>query len=81
MKASFNPTCDRYGHILTAATASPPVMALFAFPTAEKIARFRAAPRTGFSAGSSRERGQANPGGLNRRPVSGGSLQRELVNR
>ena len=81
MKGSFSPTCDRYGHILTAATGSPPVMALFTIPTAEEIPLFREVPRTGVSAASSCERGQTNPGGLNRRPVSGGSLQRELVHR
>jgi hypothetical protein len=40
MKGSFNPTCDRYGHMLTGVGGSPQVMAPFVFPTAEEIALF-----------------------------------------
>ena len=40
MKHSFNPTCDRYGHILTGLGGSPQVMAPFVFPTAEEMAFF-----------------------------------------
>jgi nucleotide-binding universal stress UspA family protein len=38
MKHSFNPTCDRYGHLLTGLGGSPQVMAPFVFPTAEEMA-------------------------------------------
>jgi nucleotide-binding universal stress UspA family protein len=38
MKGLFNPTCDRYGHILTGLGVSPEVMAPFVFPTAEEMA-------------------------------------------
>jgi len=38
MKHLFNPTCDRYGHILTGVGISPQVMPPFVFPTAEEMA-------------------------------------------
>jgi hypothetical protein len=38
MKGPFNPSCDRYGHLLTSVGGSPQVMAPFTFPTAEEIA-------------------------------------------
>jgi nucleotide-binding universal stress UspA family protein len=40
MKGSFNPTCDRHGHMLTGVGGSPQVMAPFVLPTAEEIALF-----------------------------------------
>jgi hypothetical protein len=80
MKNLFSPTCDRYGHILTTVTGSSPVVALFAFPTAEEMAPFRGTPRTGRPARSSPERGLPNPGGVIRCPLSNASLRRKLVN-
>jgi len=38
MKGSFNPTCDRHGHMLTGVGSSPQLMAPFVCPTAEEIA-------------------------------------------
>jgi len=38
MKHSFNPTCDRHGHIITGVGISPQVIAPFVFPTAEEMA-------------------------------------------
>jgi hypothetical protein len=38
MKRSFNPTCDRHGHLLTGLGVSPQAMEPFVFPTAEEMA-------------------------------------------
>jgi nucleotide-binding universal stress UspA family protein len=38
MKRSFNPTCDRHGHLLTGLGGSPQAMEPFFFPTAEDMA-------------------------------------------
>ena len=38
MKRSFNPTCDRHGHLLTGLGVPPQAMQPFVFPTAEEMA-------------------------------------------
>jgi len=38
MKGSFNPTCDRHGHILTGVGGFQQAMEPFLFPTAEEMA-------------------------------------------
>ena len=55
MKGLFNPTCDRYGHMLTGVGGSPQVMAPFVFPTVEEMAIF-----PGGAAVASTGHGQSN---------------------
>ena len=57
MKGLFNPTCDRYGHMLTGVGGSPQVMAPFVFPTVEEMAIFPAGAANG---GASTGHGQPN---------------------
>lgn len=67
MKGSFNPTCDRYGHMLTGVGGSPQVMAPFVFPTAEEIALF---PGGSGNGGAPTGHGQRNGSKSNKRKVT-----------
>jgi nucleotide-binding universal stress UspA family protein len=61
MKGSFNPTCDRHGHMLTGVGGSPQVMASFICPTAEEIALLPAAAQLSASAARDRQPQRSGP--------------------
>jgi nucleotide-binding universal stress UspA family protein len=67
MKSSFNPTCDRHGHMLTGVGGSPQVMAPFVFPTAEEIALFSGGAGNGSA---STGHGRSNGSKSNKRKVA-----------
>ena len=67
MKGSFNPTCDRHGHMLTGVGGSPQVMAPFVLPTAEEIALFPGGVGIGSA---STGQGQRNGSSAKKRKVA-----------